>query len=595
MPVQGLPDWRLPIAGDGDGVRIYVPYESDAPCALVPDRLLLAPRAGGQPDFRLDIVRRSDGSRPLHGLLAFRVEAHHAREAGLSLLRGRLPGASLRDLSFDTGFLRLMPAGPGVDIPPAVLAPMRLPWNGLGTASFQLMLEGEAARLLEGMLQSQTLLLSAYAEMELSGVAPRVPLQVEFDPAELIRALVSRVGGLQAPRQAFLRAFLGPLEPLGLKVTGSWPGLDSQLVAEALTDWLRVRLGRFVPAVTPDGDGWLALPEPGQLAPALHRWDLATPIAAPRPVTLSLNPFEAAAQLVKEQGLDAVIHRVDVPGLQLGGVPVSLWAALPDGLDAAVGVSLHAPPTRYRPQALWSGPIPLLASKDYAASYTLRFSPAEPPEFTFRTYVELADGSHVEAKDEVSARGGALSLGPGDFPVDFCPLQASARLLQLAELRGMVRTPRADGTWTEVAFSLTPEQPRRVFVLPAGAAAQATVALEALERNGTRSLRLELPLSAAASVDLMSLPGFGPHSVDVTCAIPEGGRAVVVELRGEASRDVTRLLLTPARPSQRFTWYADSPFQPGFVYRLQGAPDWSEPRPPSPSLQLPHPDEERAA
>src|SRR5262245_32863400 len=104
MSLQGLPDFQQPIR---EGVlQIFHPYEGRGNFALAPDRLAIAERDDGRPDFKLELVR----GKTVYGMLDFRLQPGFRVEEALTLLRARYPEARLTRAVFASGFLRMRPA-----------------------------------------------------------------------------------------------------------------------------------------------------------------------------------------------------------------------------------------------------------------------------------------------------------------------------------------------------------------------------------------------------------------------------------------------------------------------------------------------------
>src|SRR5262249_17530222 len=189
-------------------------------------------------------------------------------------------------------------------------------------------LSESATMQLKGALEGNVLPLTACAEVELVGVAPRLPLTATFDPAALLGALAAL---LDDQRRIARAALLEVMAERGgswlFGLVGSLADADVPLFAEALTDWVRARFGSFVAAPGSDMTPHLALV--GQSASGTVALDLAQPLQAGRGFVLELDPIEAARALVRQQGIDTVFRATVVPSLQTGYPPVSVAANLP--------------------------------------------------------------------------------------------------------------------------------------------------------------------------------------------------------------------------------------------------------------------------
>src|SRR5262249_14575343 len=126
-------------------------------------------------------------------------------------------------------------------------------------------------------------------------------------------------------------------------------------------------------------------------------WDLSEPHRVPRALVLDLDPFEAARQLVQDQGLGAVVHDVIVPPIQTGAHTISISANLPaqrpDVLSC--GAPLRCPPAPpFRMQAV-TQTVEIVPPSD-SANTTLKLSPKEELKYWCSTFMVVQNGDSVE-------------------------------------------------------------------------------------------------------------------------------------------------------------------------------------------------------
>jgi hypothetical protein len=153
---------------------------------------------------------------------------------------------------FAAGFLRWQPAGNVDELPADLRTPTSLAWGGLTTARCLLKLSLAAGLLLKGALLNKLLALYATAELELLGVAPRLPLRIRFDPAALLGALAEQADEQRRLARVKLLGFLRQdLRSLPLEIRGELDDPDE--FAATLADWVRARFGVFVPSPHEDG------------------------------------------------------------------------------------------------------------------------------------------------------------------------------------------------------------------------------------------------------------------------------------------------------------------------------------------------------
>jgi hypothetical protein len=593
MSLQGLADFEQPI--QVAGAQIFYPYEGNGPHLLTPDSLEIAERAAGRPDFQLALVR---GRTPMlppkpYGLLDLRLRAHYPIEESLQIVRASRPQALLAPIAFTAGFLRLRAGTDLGDAPPDLLRPIALTWNGLGMTRTVMKLASDGAALIKRALESQVLLLHALAELEIAGVAPRLPLHVAFDPAELLQAVLG-IGNQQRevslPKlEEFFRQ-----EPAKLPLTVRGELVDSRHEAfvQALVDRVRQHFGSFVPAPEESEEPHIALAAPEQVGHGRFEWDLSEPALVARTLILRLDPLAAARELVAREGLAAVVHETIVPPLSTGALSIAVSANLPPQRDGilALGVNLFAParPPR-RPQAATAAAE--LHPPDDAATLPLRLAPGEEPQYRYTTFVVLQDAGGIEQLEGIETlhQGEVLSLGPDDFPIDFVAIEAARALLELAEVQ--VTLSRPDGTATvEQTYALNLDRPATALALPKGTAG---VLLEvvARERGGTGVLTLGPLPAESMTLDCYSFRQYGSQQVDITCTFTADAPSFAIELQPEAAADTSVLFFRPDQPQRRWTWFADSPFRPGYRYRRlrnrdQPADEWSAVQSPSEPLVL---------
>jgi hypothetical protein len=580
MSLQGLPSFLAPLSAPG--ARLFAPYEGAGAYAFAPVSLALALRNDGRPDFSFTYFRRADGSRPIYAELRFRVAPVYQPEPAGDLLRSVNPSATLRPLSFVGGFLRLVPIGDALSLPASLLAPLPISWDGLGTTSFCVTLSGDSAQLVGGLLSSKTLSLLAYAEMIFEGVAAPLPRRASFDPSALLGDLLAPFPGRLLSRDTLVKQLGERAQTLPISWEGNRDAQPPQQIAETLADWLCARLGAIVPAQNPDGNIYLSFPT--EVAPGRFVWDLSQPQSARRALCLSLNPFQALYQLGASAPIDSFIARVDVPPLRFGLCEVQISADVPDGVQAALGLTLHAPANPpLRPAAIWSDEI-ALSSPSYAATSTLRFSPAEQePRWAYTLFCDLPGGERYESDERPSQDPARLRIGADEFPVSFFALSLQPRLRALAALRGSF-SYTCEGRTFSGEFSLS-DAPSVVLCVPKQAT-DATFQLSLAPLAGGTPLSLSLPAQSLC-LDVSHFASYGQHEQTATCDFPsEGGRAVLLEITGEQDSTPTTIRLAPEQNEARFSWYAASPFQPGYRYREHKAAEWSAVQSPTKALHL---------
>lgn len=584
-----------------EGAQIYYPFEGRGAYVFTPDDLEVAARPDGLPDLLLQLYRGQNPALPPqpYGILHLRLNLHYPLEAASAWLHERHPGARLEPAIFAGGYLRMY-AQAGVDMPPEAGRPIPLAWNGLANARLLKRLSALEAQFLRDLLQEETLPWAAQVELELAGMAPRLPLRVRIDLARFREALVALMDSdNRIARNTLVHLFSGDPVQLGLEVEGTVS--DAEELAETLADWTQARFGSFTAAPSADGLGYMALalnPVFG-LEGGVAEWDLSQPLETWRPIVLSFSPFEAARQAVRTAGMDVIAPPpIIVPPLATGMFQVDISANIPAGRHGvmAVGVMLKAAPRPpLRPQTVTAS-AELLPPADTAA-VRIKLSPAEPLTYTYSTFVIVDHSNGILQLDgnEVAGGGEHLLLAPNDFPVRFIPQAADKELLELAEVCGRCLWLE-EGAPVSLPFSLGLDRHELALPLPLSAT-DAAVEYEFLPRDGGRPLRLgPFPLEPRR-LGLHSFPEYGSHQVTVELADAWNAAAPLIavdllpEDRPETAAAITVLVLTPDQPRKVFVYFAASPFHSGYLFRRHAGPGgapgpWSEVQSPFERLVL---------
>ena len=606
MSLLGLPDFQRPL--HGFKYQIYYPFENSGSFVVASSRLEIGSTKSGRPDFLLEMVRGVSPTMPPkpYAVLDFRIRAVHPAEDALALVRKEHPDATVAPPVFRGGFLRLHPAASTGEMPAELCQPVPLSANGLGVARFVMRLGSAAGAVIEGALKGEVLGLLAWAEMEMEGVAPRLPVKVTFDPADLLNALAKVTSNPSAPvltRDQLEDFFEQDLSKLPLRLDGTLEGTTRRDFVEAMADFVRVRYGEFVASQRSPVEFSISLrmqeASSGQVS-----WDLSEPLLAPRAVIASLDPFDAARQLVKSEGIASFVKQTVIPPLSSGTRRVHIAANLPPARAGvlSLGVHLSAPPAPpQRMQALHET-LELVPPAD-AGVVTLRMSVAEPLAYEFTTWAVVEQGGAVKRLENLRAShaGETLDLGVDDFPLDFVTIEATEALLHLATIAGVCTGHGKEGPF-EKRFELTSDQSTIALGVPSGATL-APLQVEARERGGTKLLRLTVEAAQSARLDLASFREFGPHRIKVEGDFGESASSLLaIDFVAEGSEEspgaVQTIALTPAAPSKEWGYFAASPFRAGYRFRIHAASGdtpapWSEVQAPGVPLLLKVPAAER--
>lgn len=560
MVFRGALDFGSGVAG---AARLYRVWQSEAGFAALPVGLRAAARADGSPDLILELVRGPNpmsGPQP-YGVLDVRLETVSALEQALPPARLIEAGAQVDAAPPEFGWLRLR-AGGELLLPPAPMA-----GSGVGALRTTVRLSDNGAALLHAALLKEALLVEAVAELRFSGVSPRAEAAVRFDPEILLARLLAQSKAGVLAWDAIVSRFASL--PPEVNVLGTVDQLNRVAFGEAMADRVAARFGRLVPSVEQDCRMCVHLELSG---PGHFDWDLREPFLAQRLFPVTFDAFDA----VRRSGAaSAVRHTVTQP-VQSGYLLAEVAANLPRERPGVLSCGVHlnaAPKLPWRPQAI-NESVEFNPPED-RARVLLRFAPNEPPRFLLRAFavIEETTGIRMLEGPEREVEGPDARLTVDDFPVRFLPLEISPQLAELAEVEAVVGQVRA-------AF------PRGVLqttlVLPREA--------DPLVRWTATRNEQRLIVEGGQRLDLTRFAGYGLNTVSVEVAFAPGDPAVVaLDLMPEASSVVTTLAFTPARPKREWAWFADSPFAPGYRYRVfdaNGSRPWSPIQPPGAALQL---------
>lgn len=561
MSLQGLPDFHNSIQFEQGWV--FYPYENAGDCFVLPNAIDIG-NTNDKPDFNLILVR---GQNPIlppkpHGLLEFRLQPHYPFTEALNAIRTKVSDATIQPVIFRAGFLRLY----ADEISDELKAPIPLAWNGLTSARYGLTVSDLTAIELKGALTNNILKLMARAEMEMIGIAPRLPIRVRFDPAVLLNHLTKDA---QIACEDITTFFRNNLSLLPIEVIGD---SSNPKFAETMTDWIRAHFGTFIASPNNDGRAYIKL---ASVSSGQYEWDLSQPLQAYRTVILSLDPLASARRLVQEQGLSTVFQEAIVPPIPTGSWSIAVSANLPDRRPGVVSISVclkAAPALPHRPQARIVS-SDLLPPND-SAKLLLRLSPNETLNYTFSTTVIIQDVNGIQQlnSEEFPHKGDRLYLRPDQFAVNFILIDIARSLLSVAEVQGVCRWQEGEKShaqWFDLDRELALALPKT--------ATNSTIELTAQSLDRSQTLKIAPFPAKNCQIGLHSFREYGAHQISVECEFSEDLNVYAIELLPEESSDISVLFFTPTQPVKIWSWFAKSPFKAGYRYRPRRDPaaEWS--------------------
>ena len=559
MSMRGHPDWGRPTRiGDTPG---WAAFEEPG-VVLVPYAAVTAapvlPTAGVTVDlFAQD---RHDAGIVSFGLVTVGFALSHRVPGEVGDLRARLAPSG-------RGLVALT-APADLHLAEDLLTPEEfLPASGR-TLTTTLRLGGVEAEVLVAALQRDLRALGAVVWIEVPGVAERAPGTLTVDvPRFLVDLRATRPDGVMTRDEVAALVEGGSPAIRLATATDANDVAAARALTGAAVDRLVGLLATFVPPPDPGTAGAWAFPEPG--TESTSTFDLARPVLAPRSVRLATDPVIDSTGT----GLAAVdVRRHDTTGLPDGRHRVVVRATVPDSpvgvLDVGVDL-LAAPRPPDRPFAVQAGVrlADVWAAPTRTAEVELALGPTEPLAYTLRATSLLPTVSGL-----VPVEGPARSVvddtspvvTPDDLALRFLPVQATASLLDRAEVRVTLTADLppdpggAGGATYEATARLDAAGTVPHLALPTAAAAPTLVAL-AVHRTTRRATQpLALPLGGVL-LDLFSFPD-APWSDGVGAPRPPE--------TSMTSFDTAGLRLTPRSP----TAWEFAPLTAGVARTAEGAP-----------------------
>jgi hypothetical protein len=583
-PGPVTPDFGRPVEGGGGPCF----HAADHPGCFVsiPGSLELRENGADHPGFRITYVRGSNPMLPPrpYALVELLLGAGGPDAETLRRTRALAPGASVQGALPHRGWLRWTGA-PELDLPAGLREPRELAWNEVGRSRARFQLPTAEGDLLRGSLEGGALLISASGWLAVQGRGATYPVRISLSPGDLAAESnpVPREGADVLSRQEVVSGALRLLDGNGVDIEGGGeiPDEGRLAFADALADAFLARHTAPVgPPAEPDGEPGHAMSRSGD--PDRWRWtvDLARPQAATRIFGVALDPLGEARERLGPGARDTFVRSVVVPAFDPGGRVVEVAANLPLTRVGVLqlGAILSAPPNppgRVDPVA----ETVRFAPPDDEGRAVLRFAPGEAGNFEVTSFAVVRRGPEVVRLDGSPLPGSErILLQPGDFPVTFASVEADPGLLALAEVvlehfpAGSARSPER--------FPLTPERPAVALAAEAATeeegseeaappSGEARLEVEATARDGSGAvLRLGPYPVHSIALGLHLFPAYGPRGVELVLAGSDGA-PVAVDLRPEddpAGEPVT-VALTGARPRRRWTYFASSPFRPGYCWR----------------------------
>jgi hypothetical protein len=558
--MRGLPDWGGSVAIGK--VAAWSAYQVDGIALTLPDALTVATDIDGKPAFHLSAFRPlvpTPGRRSYGRLdMDLRLVSHAATADG----KVRVVPALRGWLSLSSNALAL---------PPQLTTALPLDCSGLGVARLMLPLEAEGVSIMESALASGAAALLAAVDIEIAGVAARLPLEATVDIARLRNALAD---GAMTPALLF-DALLHDPGKVGVRLAGVPADKPARAVAEAVADHIRARLCDGPLRPRPEGGLALVLAETG-IAAGTATLDLGEAVMATRAVTIVLDPFAVARDLAAAAGgLAALTTRSTSNSLQSGqhDIIVDTSVGRPCVGPLALGATvLFAPRPPARPHEVREDFE--LPAHGGSVVRRVRLSPGEPVSWTCTGFAfwPTADGRGARRLDGAAQAGSGLQilLRPSDFPLRFVDVEAGAALLGLASLEVGLGSARA---------TLTVAAPRATLAVPI-TTTDTSLGATLVSRDGAARVTLPARSPADWRIELSDVPGYGTRTMEIAVTLPAGTPLRAIEVLAEdaaSDAEIETYAFNAATPSRTHHWFCRDPFRPGLRWRWRGQAAFSPP------------------
>jgi hypothetical protein len=596
--LAGMPNLKAPLlAGE---LVLYPPYESGS-YSLLPRQISVAVDAMGKPKFTLVLLKTSNPSDTAgqYAVLDLSLGGDFPLDPALQAARTATPDATVKPIIINRGYARLYATTATVQLPADLTVPVPLGWSGPDLGRWTTHLSVESGELIKGAIANQSFPFSARIEFDFLGVVAPLGVGIEFDPRQLLTALLAGSSNRQLAYADLLKFFTQPRENLPLTIQGALTNTGAGLFPVVLADRVATAYSVLAPSPSPTDSAVGQFTDPATLPVGKVQWDLSQPCPVLRQCVFLLDSLLESAAGV---GPD-LVREVSVPPLELGFYQINLTANLPANRIGvpALGVTLEIPAKPPFRAAAINQTLTFTPPQDQG-SFSFQLSPGETLGYTISGFAVIAAGSQAQEYTSPPRPHGEawIQLQSTDFPVQFSHLQASSRLLQLAQIEGIASYSGPGQTMAQ-SFTLSQQVPDVAVAVPAAAAMNAALTLTAVPADGSPPVALPVLPFGNTTIDLPSFREYGPHIIAITCAFEAGGATdpVFIELIPDAemnpaatqSSPPARRIFTPDQPGDSWGYVAGSPFRAGYRYRFAaaaGAPAsaWSEVQSPFAPLVL---------
>lgn len=588
-----LPDFNEKIITDS--CIAFKPYNGEI-VRMLPRELVVAKNENNTPAFLLEYRRRrsSFGLPKPHGILYIRFATKHISEEILTGFQEQWPKYIFNIVSFDRGFIRLLPMSDFFkDTKEDLQQPIALNGLAINKIYFEKKVSENTAIAMKAALLDNTLLVDGLVELEINGVAPRLPFIFEFDPVDLTKEIISAIDeGTILSRQAIVDFFFekDDLEHLVVPKDNEQAKeydleniLDRRLIVETITDLIIKRFGQYVPAPVDDLQPYVTINAFESAESGTFTWDLSEARKITKIYQLNFNPFIEARTTLAKEGMNSVYKETLINRWPTGHVTYNIshyFDSLPDAIKQ-ITVNLKAesnPP--FRPRAISESVD--LSLNERRVTQVVKFSPREEFRINYNVSVIYEDKGETKKieSDYQQTTDTHIRIRYSDIPLKLFSVSSSDDLLKEAVINGKMLGD--SDTIQPIEFELNESFKEIAFALPQeeieGSSLQVTAKLKTKNKEVSTVYSLEKNIN----IQPFSFKEFGVHTVDIECVFKDHTNQLAIEFcsEKESTNETNIVLFTPDNNQKKWSWFADSIFYSGFKYRQHFAEnkkgEWSE-------------------
>ncbi len=560
-------------------------YESNAVC-VVPKQLGVHSDTNGNPVFYLELVRGiTPFSNPKpYGMFELQLYPIEIHRDWIIRLQEEWPGARPYTPDFSSGYLGLrMVASDGELLSNELEAPMPLDRMPMSRLRLITKVTVDYMALVKEALAKGLMFLQGFGITTVTGFAPRVPLNLSFNPLDLTTALINTadLNDERISLDTICNYFKKPLNelPVSLRQHDTPEALQ---LAESLTDWFISRFCTLIPPTATTHEIFFSLNSDARTEGQFN-WDLSEPLITNRHHLFTIDALKEARDLVRDGGLEALFRTTVVEPLPTGFLRVEVYHPfheVPVGIRQ-IGIKISAPPNPpFRNQAIHETVV--FDSGQQKKVIVLHFSPGERPGFECTPYAIFGDSTgtkEVLGAAKITEQS-EIIIKEEDYPFSFRSISGSSNILALASLLLFLFRKGEDTPILE-PITLNIDQPLITLAFPEENLTGLECHVVAKSLDSEEEVSTLLSLITDKKIDLTQFREYGPHEVVISLNTTEGhviGLDLIPEYLEPDFSNTTTIALHTNGTESRWGWFAPSIFKAGFRYRLHDELNglWSE-------------------